>query len=202
MSTLLDQAKRQEREQFFRRLDYQWGKGLRQKTKSDRCPDFRIVTRPPAMHCFTVQWRATSHSDWQAVYSSEWRKQCDAYLAAYMLLYPTLKLRVQDITPRSKQVGVTDIPRTHEDRLHCQAQTLVPAPQVKPVSKVLHATALGPFSDAPSPSSLVADTSFPTEPLPPVQGQGVKPIVKSVVAVESAKPEPRFCLWPSRVPVY
>lgn len=38
MANLFKQAARIEQREFFTRLDYQWGRGLKQRTKSDHCP--------------------------------------------------------------------------------------------------------------------------------------------------------------------
>jgi hypothetical protein len=110
--SLFNQAERLEREQFFRRLDYQWGRGLKQKTKSDRCPDFRVVTRPPAMHAYCVQQRQANRQ-WVTVYSNVWASQCQAWVTAQELLWSDVRLRVQALAPRSNQTSVTKLPRTH-----------------------------------------------------------------------------------------
>src|SRR5205823_3167194 len=53
---------------------------------------------------------------------------------------------------------VIKLPMTREDRLHCDAQTLVNAKLPVRCKDVQH-IALGTFSDAPSASSLVPDFS-------------------------------------------
>ena len=163
MSALFSQAARQDRERFFWRIDSQWGKGLRQKTKSDRCPDFRVVTRPPIMHCFLVQWREKNghNSPWQTVFTSMGKRAADDYIAAYLTLWPGLKLRVVDITPRSKQTGVQTLPSTLEVKAHCDAQTLVTryAKTVRDSDPNSGLHFLRPGDNRPSASSLVPDMS-------------------------------------------
>ncbi len=154
MSALFSQAARQDRERFFWRLDSQWGKGLRQKTKSDRCPDFRVITKPNIIS----EWGVYSFDAKGLVYESSGKKQSRAWLLAVLTLYPLARLELRYIAQRSKQTSVLALPRTREERLHCDAQTLVTAKLPQRCKDVQH-VALGTFSDAPSASSLVPDFS-------------------------------------------
>src|SRR5579864_4938682 len=97
MAELLKLIKELEREEFFRRLDYQWGKALPHvKTRPSRCPDFRVITKPPTMQQYSVQWRKTAHSDWVTVYSNIWRRQCIAWIEAQRVQWPQVRLRLTD----------------------------------------------------------------------------------------------------------
>lgn len=154
MSALFKQAERQERERFFWRLDSQWGKGLKKvTTHPDRCPDFRIVTKPNIAHDWAV-WSA----DARALVYSGTKRECRNWLLAQLTLWPLIHLELRSLQQRSKQTAPIDLPRTYETRLHCDAQTLVTPRREKPMSVVTQA-ALGTFSDAPSASGLVPDFS-------------------------------------------
>src|SRR5882724_4315727 len=102
MSALFNQAARQERERFFWRLDSQWGKGLRQKTKSDRCPDFRVITRPNIIS----EWGVYSQDARALVYEASSKKQARAWLLAQVTLWPETRLEMLRLGLHSKQVGV------------------------------------------------------------------------------------------------
>jgi hypothetical protein len=154
MSALFNQAARQERERFFFRLDSQWGKGLRQKTKSDRCPDFRVISKPNIIS----EWAVYSFGDKGIVYESATKRQSRDWLLAVLTLYPLAHLELKALAQRSKQTSVLSLPRTSEARLSCDAQTLTTSHRAALSRDVRH-VGLGTFSDAPSASSLVPDFS-------------------------------------------
>ena len=158
MSALFNQAARQDRERFFWRLDSQWGKGLRQKTKSDRCPDLKVITKPNIAN----EWAVYSFGDKGLVYEASTKKQARAWLIAVQTLYPLARLELRALAQRSKQTSVLALPRTHEERATCLAQTLVTQTQVPRCKDVQH-VALGTFSDAPSASSLVPSRGWESE---------------------------------------
>ena len=145
MSALFNQAARQERERFFRRLDYQWGKGLKQKTHPDRAPDFRVVTKPNIAN----KWAVYSFGDKGFVYETSSKRIAREWLLWALQSYPQARLELRRLEDRSTQTSVLALPRTHEERLSSQHQTLVSAKR-EPIGKVVDHVALGTFSDAPS----------------------------------------------------
>ena len=102
MANLFEIIKRHERERHFAHIDFAqpWGHkqgfDLRGTTHPDKCPDFRVVTKPPAMDEYVVQWRKTAHSDWVTVYSNIWHWQCAAWIEAQRVLWPQVRLRLLD----------------------------------------------------------------------------------------------------------
>lgn len=97
---LLGILARKERDRFFWRLDAQWGKGLRQRTSSDRSPDFRVATRPPKLTQYVVSKRVSRQANWVRVWSTEWVELAYSYAA-------TLKAEEKVKTKVTSQEPVT-----------------------------------------------------------------------------------------------
>ncbi len=154
MANLLSVIARRERERFFWRLDAEWGKGLRQKTKSDRCPDFRVVGRPPKMTQYQVDYRNDRFSDWEKLWSTEWVELAEAYKDT--LRAEGFKARVYSREPMvlsaNQSANITQLVAAFFQG--CQAQTLIRRAATPIRAKVYRSTRLMGLQAQPIEPSL------------------------------------------------
>ena len=76
---LLKVLDRKAREQFFYRLDAEWGKGFQYRTKSDRCPNpFQVTAPRNDLETYRVMLYHEYGSSEQ-LWATEWRELAEAY---------------------------------------------------------------------------------------------------------------------------
>ena len=184
MASLLSTLARKERERFFWRLDAEWGKGFKRgiQTHPDRSRDPRVVSRPPQMTQYAVDYKADRSANWETLWQTEFPELATAY--AETLKADGYRARVSSREPISLSANqsalIADLVTAF--RAGCENQTLVKRAWEVKKAKVYRSTRLLGIKPAP------IDLSDSLVPSPD------RPIVKQLVAEakpQQAKPAPK-----------
>jgi len=203
MSNLIKTIERIDREAFFRRVDaaQPWSKSrgfdyLRGTSHPDHCPNPAIKTAPPKWHFRIGVLRLVPYAHVDYIWYGNFRRDAERLLARYKLEYPLDKFRMGEYLTTSRQASASlpEAQTEHHTDIHLPSE-FVPATIKK--RKIYYVGTLPKLERVQEP---VFGSEYYNPVRVPVVRQSEAPQVKT--EPEPERPEPRFCLWPSRVPVW
>jgi len=203
MSNLIKTIERLDREAFFRRVDaaQPWGKSrgfdyLRGTVHPDHCPNPAIKTAPPTWHFRIGVLRLVPYAHVDYIWYGNFRRDAERLLARYKLEYPLDKFRMVEYLKTSKQASASlpEAQAEHHANLHLPSEFRHDKPKPR---KVYYVGTLPKLERVQEP---VYGPEYYNPIRVPVMRQP-EAMVQSE-STSSTRPEPRFYLWPSRVPVW
>lgn len=191
MANLLSVLARKEREEFFLRLDSEWGRGCEYRTKSDRCPNPFVVTAPRTdLQDYIVRLynivkidgeyyeRQGSTED---IWRTQWRELAEAYVGTLKADGFKARVKAHNPTPLSKNQAADIASLIATFRLGCQNQTVVRRANEVQKPKVYRSLKLMGIKPEPViPSFVPAPKERKPEPIPVAPNGAQLPIAQQL----------------------